>query len=286
MPSRAARARDTVDLPEPAGPSMAMTGRAADLGAGTGHRRARLAKLGQGVGEARVAGGHRLPSGDGGLARRRRAGRPGHGGGHGHPVVAAGRRPGPGRSGPPAPRPPGRPPRRWPRPPKARTSSAVPARRSDSFTRSSPTSRNRVVPTAAAAATARMGTSSREGISAASTTVPCRSAGVAGHRPGPVAGLLHLDGGPHPAQHAEEAQALDAQVDVGHRDQAAGDDHARHHPEGRLGGIAGHGVGARRRRRAPAHPDHPAAADPLEGDVGTGGGQHLLGVGPGGHRLV
>ena len=33
-------------------------------------------------------------------------------------------------------------------------------------------------------------------------------------------------------------------------------------------------------------PDHPADPDRLDGDVGAGGGQHLLGVGPGGHRLV
>ena len=50
-------------------------------------------------------------------------------------------------------------------------------------------------------------------------------------------------------------------------------------------GSPGTGVGARG-EGAPPDPDGPAAADPLEVDVGSGGGQHLLGVGPGGHRLV
>ena len=55
-----------------------------------------------------------------------------------------------------------------------------PARRSDSLTRSSPTSRNTVSPGAQAAATASTGTSSRPVISAASTSVP-RGARARGH---------------------------------------------------------------------------------------------------------
>src|SRR5664280_2817539 len=78
----------------------------------------------------------------------------------------------PGWSGPPAPDTTRSSPSTAPRAPNASTSSAVPARRSDSFTRSSPTSRKVVRPSARAAATARMGTSSSDGISADSTTVP------------------------------------------------------------------------------------------------------------------
>ena len=40
------------------------------------------------------------------------------------------------------------------------------------------------------------------------------------------------------------------------------------------------------RQGAPADPDHPTGPDPLELDVGARRGQHLLGVGPGGDRLV
>ena len=38
--------------------------------------------------------------------------------------------------------------------------------------------------------------------------------------------------------------------------------------------------------RARPHPDHPAPAGRFDGDVGAGRRQHLLGVGPGGHRLA
>ena len=56
---------------------------------------------------------------------------------------------------------------RWPRAPKASTMSATAASRSTSLTRSSPTSVKTVVPSATAAATARAGISSSEGISLA-----------------------------------------------------------------------------------------------------------------------
>ena len=55
--------------------------------------------------------------------------------------------------------------------PNASTMSTTAARRSTSLTRSSPTSEKTVVPSATAAATARIGISSSEGISAAATSV-------------------------------------------------------------------------------------------------------------------
>ena len=58
--------------------------------------------------------------------------------------------------------------------PKASTIAATAASRSTSLTRSSPTSVNTVVPSATAAATASAGTSSRDGISLAGTSVPRR----------------------------------------------------------------------------------------------------------------
>ena len=84
--------------------------------------------------------------------------------------------------------------------------SATAARRSTSLTRSSPTSVKTVVPSATAAATARTGTSSSEGISAAATSVarsgPGRACRLA------TWGPVGLDGHvrPHARQHADEAE--------------------------------------------------------------------------------
>ena len=154
------------------------------------------------------------------------------------------------------------------------------------MTRSSPTSRNRVVPWATAAATARMGTSSSEGISAPRRSVPCSRAGVAGQRPGArspasstsMVAPIRRSTPTNPSRSAPRLM-------VGHGDQAAGDDGAPTTQK-----AAWEGRRARCRPRLPGHCAGPGPPGPRPssstGDVGPGRGQHLLGVGPGGHRLV
>ena len=93
------------------------------------------------------------------------------------------------------------------------------ATRSLSFTRSSPTSRNPVSPSATAAATARTGISSiRPAISAGADV----GAVQVGRVPGADAALPDpLDVGAHPLQHVEEARPGGADVDVVDDDLAA-----------------------------------------------------------------
>ena len=114
-PSRSARARETVDLPEPAGPSMAMTGWAAPV---PGRSPAPSpAEAGQIVGEARDSWWRPPPIRSMAVELGRR---PGQAAAATAAAMAIRWSPAgvdcAGGSGPPAPPPPGRPPRRRPRP--------------------------------------------------------------------------------------------------------------------------------------------------------------------------
>ena len=168
--------------------------------------------------------------------------------------------------------------------------SATAARRSTSLTRSSPTSKNTVVPWATAAATARMGISSSEGISAAghvgrlqrrrgsalTRMVACRpdasSASVS--PPG-----TSVTSAPMRSSTLTKPSRAGPLVDVGHVDRAAGDHGAGHGEERGGGGVARHGALDRLERRGPDR-DDAAFAPRLDRDVRAGLGQHLLGVRP------
>ncbi len=185
-------------------------------------------------GEARVAGGDRLPSGDRGP--RPRAGRPRRR--WPRPWPSGGRprrRSARGGGAPPSPRPPGRRPPRRPGRRRPATSSTVAVEPvgllHPELARPGGTGS---VPRPAAAATARIGHLVEGGDLLGLDHRAVQPGAVGGDRPGGVARLGDLDGGPHPPQHAEEPEPLDAQLDVGHGDQAAGDDDAADQPEGCL----------------------------------------------------
>ena len=164
--------------------------------------------------------------------------------------------------------------------------SATAASRSTSLTRSSPTSEKTVVPSATAAATARAGTSSSEGISLAGTSVRAQGAG---QRPdGRRAGVAGDEGdvdAPMRCRTRDVAEPGRSAVDAGHVDRAARHDAPGHHEEGRRGGVAGHGALDRLEGRR-ADPHDATLAPGLDRQVGARLGQHLLGVGAGGHRLA
>ena len=107
------------------------------------------------------------------------------------------------------------------------------------MTRSSPTPRKRVSPCAAAAATARTGTSSSDGDLARAATVAPESAddratSVARAALAPSSAQARA----HAREHADEADALAGVVDVRHHDLGVAREQRRHHEERRLRRVA------------------------------------------------
>ena len=275
-PSRWATADETVDLPAPAGPSMATSS-----GRGASEPRGQARQV---LGEGRVAGRDRPePGEEAALARTGR--QRGDGRRHRHPVVAPAVEASAEQWAAATPVTESVSPSTVARAPNASTMSATAANRSTSLTRSSPTSEKTVVPSATAAATARTGISSSDGIS-----LRPHLGGAQRARHGPDGGGAGLAGEErdrcaHPLEDRDVPQPGRAAVDPRHLHRAPGHDAPGHHEEGRCRGVAGHG--ALHGRRDDARTAHdPTLAPRLDRDVGSRLGQHLLGVRAGGHGLA